>query len=1384
MSQMDDPSRRPSVPLNILAGFARGALWLMVVAWLVMLGSWGALHVFIVPRIDDWRGPLQAQASRLVGVPVRIGAIQAQADGLIPSFELRDVRLLDPQGQDALQLPRVLVALSPRSLWRAGLEQLYIDSPRLEIRRTREGRILVAGLDLSPATGGDSPVLDWLLTQTELALRGGTVQWIDESSGEGPVVFEQVDLVQRNTARTHSLRIDATPPPAWGQRLTLMGQFRQPLLSLHAGRWREWEGQTYAESTQIDLAQLRRYLPFALEVDRGQGAVRAWVDWQRGRWAGLTVDLALSEVQATLTPRLGALSFPMLTGRVGVRQLTGGLEFTTQNLQFELDDGLRWPGGNLRLQFLAATARAPAHGELQADRMDLAALARIARRLPLEAAVHEQLAALAPQGLVERLQASWEGDPASPTRFTAKGRVTALGWASTPPRPAPGVAYPLGRPGVSGATVDFDLSQAAGRATVAMQDGRLELPGLFEHPVVAVTQLASDVQWQRDGERWSVSLPNLKFSNADAQGEAQLKWQMTEGASLAERLPGVLELQGTLSRADASQVHRYLPLDVEREVREYLRDALTQGHASAVRFRLKGPLVDFPFSQPRQGEFKVSAQVRDAALTYVPKRLQAPGEPAWPALTHLQGEFMMDRASIWVKGSSGRVAGAPGLRLGRAEARIANVMQGAVLEAEGEAKGPLAEMIATVVNGSPLAELSGQVLREASANGAAEVQLKLRIPLLEVAKTTVQGKATLAGNEVQLAPTLPRLARMRGAVHFSETGFALQGVQARALGGDLKAEGGTIAVPGVRATGTPMLRVQGVVTAEGLRQARELGPLSQVAERLAGSTAYSFNLGLRRKVPEWQFSSTLQGLALNLPAPFNKPAETVLPLRAEAVLVSTPGAPTVLQDQLSLELGRLLSVVYVRDLSGSEPRVLRGAVGAGLAPGETVPLPTQGVVANLHLQAFDLDAWESVFRLTVPSGSGAAAQGGAFGPALGSSYLPTSVGLRAQDLSVGGRTLHQLVLGGSREGSLWRANLDARELSGYLEYRPPGGNQAGQLYARLARLVLAPSSVSDVESLLDEQPVSIPALDIVVDDLELRGKKLGRVEIEAINRGGRPNARDSGPREWRLNRFNVITPEAVFTATGNWALLGEPAARAPGTAAARAAAERRRTVMNFKLEIADAGELLTRFGMKDVVRRGKGRMEGQVAWAGSPLALDYPSLGGAFNVNVENGQFLKADPGIAKLLGVLSLQALPRRLALDFRDVFSDGFAFDFVRGDVRIEQGMASTNNLQMKGVNAAVLMDGRADMARETQDIKVVVVPEINAGTASLVATWINPAVGLGSFLAQLILRRPLIDSTTEQFQITGSWSDPKITRTDTPNAPAAPAPTPAPARNEVGR
>ena len=93
----------------------------------------------------------------------------------------------------------------------------------------------------------------------------------------------------------------------------------------------------------------------------------------------------------------------------------------------------------------------------------------------------------------------------------------------------------------------------------------------------------------------------------------------------------------------------------------------------------------------------------------------------------------------------------------------------------------------------------------------------------------------------------------------------------------------------------------------------------------------------------------------------------------------------------------------------------------------------------------------------------------------------------------------------------------------------------GRIYARLARLVIGEAQVKDVEKLLDEQPVSIPALDLVVEDFELRGRKFGKIEIDAVNRLSNTSGSADGARVWRLNRLNVTVPEAKLTANGFWA---------------------------------------------------------------------------------------------------------------------------------------------------------------------------------------------------------------------------------------------------------
>ncbi|MBK6005786.1 TIGR02099 family protein [Ramlibacter ginsenosidimutans] len=1340
----------PSRTLRLFAAAVKWSLWLLLAAGLLMALAWGALHEFIVPRIGELRPALELRASQVLGVPVRIGRISARSEGLIPSFTFQDVELLDAQGRAALTLPTVVAALSPRSLWNLGFEQLYIDQPRVDIRRDRGGRIFVGGLDLSRSSDNEGRAADWFFNQTEVVLQGGWIQWTDEQRGAAPLVLSQVDFVARNARNRHMLRLDATPPRDWGKRFTLVGLFRQPLLSSHPGRWQQWSGQVHADFAWVDLSQLRQQADLGIDIAQGRGRLRAWADVSQGQVVGGTADVALTDVSATLGPQLQPLELQSVSGRVGGKRLATGFELKTEDLQFLTRDGQRWPGGNVALAWTEAEGDAPARGELQADRLDLGALSQVAARLPLDATTHAALQAYAPRGLVESVQARWQGPLEAPLKYEAHGRAVRLELASRP-----GGDGHAASPGVRGAALDFDLTQTGGKARVAIAQGALEFPGVFEDPVLPLDKLDADVQWQLEGDQIAVRVDKARFSNADAEGDLRASWHTGDPRKQAgaRRLPGRLDLQGSLRRADGTRVWRYLPLGVPKAARDYVHASVQAGRASGVKFRVRGDLQRFPFADNKGGEFLVTAPVTDVDFAYVPRTGQR-GPQSWPPLAQLTGELVFQGNGMQVKGVRGQVKGLPHLQV-QADATIPDFHSPQV-QVQGKIAGPVADALA-VVNTSPAGGMINHALARTTANGSAEVGLRLALPLHDVSRSQVQGTVTLAGNDVQLSPDTPWLARSRGVVQFSDKGFQLAGVQARALGGDVRLEGGTRTVNGESSV---QLRAQGTVTAEGLRQARELGPVARLARDLNGSAGYNLAIAFRRDTPEVQLTSNLQGMAIHLPAPLAKAADTALPLRFETALTRDSLAPGArLQELLSVDLGKLVSVAFVRDLGTPEPQLLRGTIAVGLSPGESVTMPAEGVAANVQLGRIDVDAWQNALaRITGAEGTpGANAPGAARADSgsAGMGYLPATLALRARELSVSGHTLHNVVIGGSLDARTWRANVDAQEANGYVEYRQPQSAGFGRLYARLARMNMADSAASDVENLLEQQPANIPALDVMVEDFELKGRKLGRLEIDAVNRGAGPAAAGAA-REWRLNKLALTTPEASFTASGNWAALGAQAGGARSS-------EQRRTSMKFRLDIADAGQALARFGMKDVVRRGRGAMEGTVSWLGSPMALDYPSLTGNFHLDVENGQFLKAQPGLGKLLSVLSLQSLPRRLTLDFRDVFSQGFAFDFVRGDVAIDQGIAATNNLQMKGVNAAVLMEGKADLAHETQDLKVVVVPEINAGTASLVATAINPAIGLGTFLAQMFLREPLMKAATQEFHVDGTWADPRVVHVD---------------------
>jgi uncharacterized protein (TIGR02099 family) len=1327
---------------------ARALLGLVITAWSLLLIAWLTLHWGILPHIQQWREPIQERASKALGVPVRIGQIEVRSMGWVPTFELREVVLLDAAQRPALRLPHVSAAVSPRSILSLELrfEQMVIEGAELEVRRDRSGHIFVAGLEFSGADlnkDDGSAAADWFFAQHEFVVRAGALRWTDELREAAPLALGDVQLVVRNGLRQHDIRLDATPPVEWGDRFSLSGRFTQPLLA-RRGDWRRWSGSAYASLPRADVHELRQHLSLPFELSEGVGALRGWFDLKDGQPTAATVDVALRAVTLRLGPEVDPLSVEEVQGRVIAQRTADSTTLAVQRVTFLTGDNVRWPEGDMKLTWRQREGHPATGGEFSAQRLDVGLMAQIATRVPLGDALRKMLGELQARGAISDLSAKWDGPLDAPAHYKVSCVLDGLSLASLPSSEAGGV----GRPGLRNATIGLNATETGGDARIEINHGVLDLPGVFDDPQLPFDQFSAQLLWKIEAAKpanqppkISVQVKNAQFSNPDAKGELSASWSSGVGTGIARggRYPGRLELDAKLSNGHAERTWRYLPLGISRETRDYVQHAVQGGKLVSAGFHVKGDLWDFPFfnaKSSKDGEFRITARVEDATYGFVPSSPASGGNPGhaspWPVLAGAEVDLTLDHGTLALTNGRARLGS---IEFRNVQAAIRNLETEAQLTLDTGARGPLAEML-RFVDTTPVGGWIGKALDASTGSGNADLKLSLSIPLMHVDNASVKGSVTLGGNDVRITPDSPLLAGATGRIDFSNKTFAVVGASAKVYGGDMSFSGG------LQADGTVRFNGQGSVTADGVRRATELGQVARLATALNGQAAYRASLGFVHGAPEVNISSNLVGLAINLPAPLAKAADTPLAMRYQgSVEPVVAGQP--LHDTLRFELGSIVQAQYQRDVSGDQPRVLRGGVGVM----EPAPQPASGVAANIGLKTLVIDEWDALADKLAGSADAREASGKA-------GYTPDAVSLRVQELITGPRRLTNVSAGLSQEAGLWRANVDADQLNGYVEYRPPsrrGGAAAagGRVHARLSRLSVPKSEVEQVESLLDQQPSTMPALDVVVEDFELRGKHLGRVEIDAINRA------TAQGRDWQLTKFNITTPEAQLTASGHWS--------ASGPTLTRGAPVTRRAVMDFKLALSDSGALLDRLGTSKAIRNGKGQLSGQIAWNGSPFALDYPSLGGQINVAIEAGQFLKAEPGAARLLGVLSLQSLPRRLSLDFRDLFQEGFAFDNITGDVTIAQGVASTNNLRMRGVQAAVLMEGSADIARETQDLRAVVVPEINAGTAALAYAVINPAIGLGAFLAQAILKKPLTAAGTREFHVSGSWTDPKVERVE---------------------
>ena len=313
-------------------------------------------------------------------------------------------------------------------------------------------------------------------------------------------------------------------------------------------------------------------------------------------------------------------------------------------------------------------------------------------------------------------------------------------------------------------------------------------------------------------------------------------------------------------------------------------------------------------------------------------------------------------------------------------------------------------------------------------------------------------------------------------------------------------------------------------------------------------------------------------------------------------------------------------------------------------------------------------------------------------------------------------------------------DLSIERIDGNLRYtRNEDG--AGSLFADFERLVLGDARSSGLD--MDTNPKNLPALHLYARSFGYLGVDLGETRIEAY-----PTA--SG---FYFEKVDAESEALSLQARGNWSLDEDG----------------HRSEFQINMASESLGDFLHSMEISSSVQGGQTLVNFDAWWPGSPAAFALSRLNGLLDFSVIDGNITGASAGPGRLLGLVSFTALPKRLSLDFRDVFESGFSFDRATGSFSLENGVARTDDVELESSSASIRVVGETDLVGQQYDQLITIRPGLGNTLPIIGALAAGPGGAAAGLALQGLLHEPLAEASQVRYTITGSWDEPVIEPVD---------------------
>jgi uncharacterized protein YhdP len=775
--------------------------------------------------------------------------------------------------------------------------------------------------------------------------------------------------------------------------------------------------------------------------------------------------------------------------------------------------------------------------------------------------------------------------------------------------------------------------------------------------------------------------------------------QVIEGETIG---PLLLDASAEFELSDLAAVHNYLPKDPRiTKFREWWEQGVIGGRGTNGRVRYQGE-VSKTALYTKSASLLATADFSDVEMDYGYQR-------DWPILKKGAGSAVLKDDVLTILPSSAEILDQP---INNSEVKISSLFKlDRSLELKGDITVGLPEGMDFLFKG-PLMDPAKrpEVLPILGKSGSVSIHAELNLPLSKVSEAKVEGQAVISNGVAMLPEGVP-VSDIYAKVEFTEQRVTSDDIRATFLGSATQAKLIT-----VEEAQPPVMKL----LASGQADVEKLEPW--IGEHLltwfSGRTPWQGAVLIDGPQVEITGVSDLHGVSVTAPPPLSKRASD-LGRFSLTMVVGDEQTP----QQINVEYNDLMRAQMRSNLGKNGSLFDNALISVGGNPNAPIP---EGVNFDIHHDTINVDDWlEAVIDI---------AQYEPKNPVQNDDFLNAmrSVKITAAEPFCLARDFGPLEVSAvSVDGFNWIGTLSGENIKGTLNMQPRANISNFELNLSYLNLGEEPVSDAPPEPIdYSLQPQAYPSLSLNIDKFVLTGKSLGRLELR-----GEP-VKDA----WEVTKLNVTHNGIRTTASGKW--IND---KVDGSISA----------FDFDTDIDEAEGVLDDMSFDGFVRKGKGSINGKVKWIGAPHEFDYARLNGDFDIRIKDGELVKVEPGGGKLLGLLNFNAIARRLAFDFRDVFASGLKFDRMQYTGLFADGEAVMREAYIFTPAVFVSMEGKVDLDKELIDMEIHMSPELG-GNLTLLSALANPAAGAVLFITQQLFKDEMRRSSFKSYRALGTWED----------------------------